>query len=72
MYGDAVDIEFTVEGAQQYFLQVRPAKRTAQAAVRIAADLVDEGTITPAVAVSKVSVEQLKTWLEMSLSRLTW
>jgi pyruvate,orthophosphate dikinase len=55
-----VDIEFTVEGAQQYFLQVRPAKRTAQAAVRIAADLVDEGTITPAAAVSKVSVEQLK------------
>jgi pyruvate, orthophosphate dikinase len=60
MYGDAVDIEFTVEGAQLYFLQVRPAKRTAQAAVRIAADLVDDNIVSSEAAVQKVSVEQLK------------
>ncbi len=60
LYGDAVDIEFTVEGERLYFLQVRPAKRTAQAAVRIAAALADEGIVEPAVAIGKVSVEQLK------------
>ena len=60
MYGDAVDIEFTVEGEQLYMLQVRPAKRTASAAVRIAVNLADEGLIAKPVAVRKVSVEQLK------------
>jgi len=60
MYGDAVDIEFTVEGERLYFLQVRPAKRTAEAAVRIAAELVDEGLIGQSVALQKVSVEQFK------------
>lgn len=60
MYGDAVDIEFTVEGEHLYLLQVRPAKRTASAAVRIAVDLVDEGLIGKALAVRKVGVEQLK------------
>jgi pyruvate,orthophosphate dikinase len=60
LYRDAVDIEFTVEGEHLYFLQVRPAKRTAQAAVRIAAELVDEGIVPRAQALQKVSVEQLK------------
>ena len=60
MYSDAVDIEFTVEGDQLYMLQVRPAKRTASAAVRIAVDLADEGLIGEAAAVGRVSVEQLK------------
>jgi pyruvate, orthophosphate dikinase len=60
MYGDAVDIEFTVEGEHLYFLQVRSAKRTAQAAVRIAAELVDEGLIGRPAALQKVSVEQFK------------
>jgi pyruvate, orthophosphate dikinase len=60
MYGDAVDIEFTVEGPRLYLLQARPAKRTAQAAVRIAAELVDDGNLTPPAAVKRVSVEQLK------------
>ncbi len=66
MYRDAVDIEFTVEGAQLYFLQVRAAKRTAQAAVRIAAELVDDGILTPAAALQKVSIEQLKRLLRPS------
>lgn len=60
LYGDAVDIEFTVEGDRLYFLQVRPAKRTAQAAVRIAAALADEGIVDTAGAIAKVSGEQLK------------
>lgn len=60
MYGDAVDIEFTVEGDRLYFLQVRPAKRTAAAAVRIATELVDEGMLGRAAALKRVSVEQLK------------
>lgn len=60
IYRDAVDIEFTVEGDRLYFLQVRPAKRTAQAAVRIATDLVDAGLATPDEALSRVSVDQLK------------
>ena len=60
MYRDAVDIEFTVEGSQLFFLQVRPAKRTAPAAVRIATELVHQGIVTPADALQKVSGEQLK------------
>jgi pyruvate,orthophosphate dikinase len=60
LYRDAVDIEFTVEGEQLYFLQVRPAKRTAAAAVAIACELVDDGILAPHEAVGKVSVEQLK------------
>jgi pyruvate,orthophosphate dikinase len=66
MYRDAVDIEFTVEGAQLYFLQVRAAKRSAQAAVRIAAELVDDGILAPGAALMKVSVEQLKRLLRPS------
>jgi pyruvate,orthophosphate dikinase len=60
LYQDAVDVEFTVEGDRLYFLQVRPAKRTAHAAVRIAAELVDDGIVPRAAALQKVSVEQLK------------
>ena len=60
LYGDAVDIEFTIESGNLYLLQVRPAKRTAAAAVRIAADLVAEGVIAPAAALKLVSAEQVK------------
>jgi pyruvate,orthophosphate dikinase len=60
IYNDAVDIEFTVEGEHLYFLQVRSAKRTAPAAVRIAAELVDDGILPRRAALMKVSVEQLK------------
>ncbi len=59
-YGDAVDIEFTVESGRLFLLQVRPAKRTAAAAVRIAEDLVAEGLIGPGVALTRISIEQLK------------
>lgn len=60
LYGDAVDIEFTVEAGTLYLLQVRPAKRTAEAAVRIAADLIDEGRVAPAQAVRRVSADQVR------------
>jgi pyruvate,orthophosphate dikinase len=60
LYRDCVDIEFTVESGRLYLLQVRPAKRTAAAAVRIAADLVDEGLLSVEEALSRVSAEQVR------------
>ena len=45
-YRDVQDLEFTIERGRLYMLQTRSAKRTAAAAVRIAADMVAEGTIT--------------------------
>lgn len=59
MYRDAVDIEFTIERSILYLLQVRPAKRSAQAAVRLALELIDEGILGPSEGVRRVSVEQL-------------
>ena len=46
-YRDMQDMEFTIEDKKLYFLQTRNGKRTAQAALQIACDLVDEGKITP-------------------------
>jgi pyruvate,orthophosphate dikinase len=65
---DAQDIEFTVQCGQLYLLQSRPAKRTARAAIRIALALVDEGTITPAEAVRRVSPQQVITLLRPVLA----
>jgi pyruvate,orthophosphate dikinase len=59
-HGDVLDIEFTVERSTLYFLQVRSAKRTPEAAVRIAADLLAEGTVSPARALDRVSPEQIR------------
>lgn len=69
MYRDAVDIEFTIEGQQLYFLQVRRAKRTARAAAVIAADLVADGIIDSREALNKLSVEQLKSLLRPSFDK---
>lgn len=60
LYRDAVDIEFTVESGRLYLLQVRAAKRTAAAALRIAADMVQEGLLTQTQALARVSSEQLR------------
>ena len=60
-YTDALDIEFTVEDGTLYFLQVRPAKRTAAAAVAVAVSLVAEGAIDATEALRRVSVDQLDT-----------
>ncbi len=59
-YRDALDIEFTVEAGTLYLLQVRPAKRSAAAAVHIATAMVSEGLIDPADAVLRVSRDQVK------------
>jgi pyruvate,orthophosphate dikinase len=60
LYGDAVDIEFTVETGTLYLLQVRAAKRSAQAAIRIAADFLREERVKPAVALGRVSPAQVR------------
>lgn len=51
-YRDMQDMEFTIEDGKLYFLQTRNGKRTAQAALQIACDLVDEGMITPQAAIA--------------------
>jgi pyruvate,orthophosphate dikinase len=58
-YGDAQDIEFTVERGDLYLLQTRTAKRTAAAAVRIAVDMVDEGLVDRDQALQRVDPGQL-------------
>ena len=45
-YKDMQDMEFTIEDEKLYFLQTRNGKRTAQAALKIAVDLVEEGMLT--------------------------
>ena len=58
-YRDMQDMEFTIENGKLYMLQTRNGKRTAQAALKIAVDLVDEGMITKEEAVMKVEPKQL-------------
>jgi pyruvate,orthophosphate dikinase len=58
--GDVLDIEFTVERSVLYLLQVRVAKRTAQAAVRIAADLAAAGAVPAGTALRQVSLEHVR------------
>ena len=62
-YKDMQDMEFTIEEGKLYFLQTRNGKRTAQAALKIAVDLVEEGMITKKEAVLKVEPRQLDTLL---------
>ncbi|WP_028775352.1 pyruvate, phosphate dikinase [Shimazuella kribbensis] len=58
-YGDMQDIEFTVERGKLYILQTRSGKRTAQAAVKIAVDLVDEGKIKKEEALLRIDPDQM-------------
>jgi pyruvate, orthophosphate dikinase len=58
-YRDMQDIEFTIERGKLYMLQTRSGKRTAQAAIKIAVDMVKEKLITPKEAVMRVSTDQL-------------
>jgi pyruvate,orthophosphate dikinase len=58
-YRDMCDIEFTVEQGRLYMLQTRVGKRTAAAALRMAAEMVDEGLIEPKEAVLRVQPAQL-------------
>ncbi len=58
-YRDMQDMEFTIQEGKLYFLQTRNGKRTAQAAINIACDLVDEGMITEEEAVQRIDAKSL-------------
>ena len=62
-YRDMQDMEFTVENGKLYMLQTRNGKRTAQAALKIACDLVDEGMRTEEEAVAMIDPRNLDTLL---------
>ncbi len=58
-YKDMQDIEFTIENRKLYMLQTRNGKRTGQAAIKIAVDMVEEGLIDKKTALLRVEPEQL-------------
>jgi pyruvate,orthophosphate dikinase len=58
-YRDVQDFEFTIQEGKLYMLQTRNGKRTGNAAVRIAVDMVEEGLISPEEALMRVEPEQL-------------
>ena len=58
-YRDVQDYEFTIEEGKLYLLQTRTGKRTAQAALKIAVDMVEEGIITKEEAILRVEPNQL-------------
>ncbi|MGI6036690.1 MAG: pyruvate, phosphate dikinase [Limnochordia bacterium] len=58
-YKEMQDVEFTIQEGKLYMLQTRAGKRTATAAVKIAVDMVDEGLIDKATAITRVPAEQL-------------
>jgi len=62
-YGDMQDMEFTIEKGKLYMLQTRNGKRTAQAALKIAVDLVAEGRCTKEEALLKIDPRQLDSLL---------
>ncbi|MGP8088868.1 MAG: pyruvate, phosphate dikinase, partial [Syntrophobacteraceae bacterium] len=62
-YRDMQDVEFTVERGALWMLQTRSGKRTAQAAVRIAVDMAEDGLITREEAVMRVTPEQVDFFL---------
>ena len=62
-YRDMQDMEFTIEDKKLYMLQTRNGKRTAQAALKIACDLVDEGMIPEEKAVTMIDPRNLDTLL---------
>ncbi len=58
-YKDMQDMEYTIQEGKLYFLQTRNGKRTAQAAINIACDLVDAGKITPEEAVMRIEAKSM-------------
>ncbi|NTV43140.1 MAG: pyruvate, phosphate dikinase, partial [Syntrophobacteraceae bacterium] len=62
-YSDMQDVEFTVERGKLWMLQTRDGKRTAQAAVRIAVEIAEEGLITREEAIMRVTPEQVDFFL---------
>lgn len=68
---DAQDIEFTVESGRLWLLQTRTARRSPQAAVRMAVDMAEEGLIARDVALARVSPEQLAQLVRPGLCEAT-
>ncbi|MGB4598436.1 MAG: pyruvate, phosphate dikinase [Trichlorobacter sp.] len=66
-YKDMQDIEFTIEKGKLFMLQTRNGKRTAQAAIKVAVDMVSEGLIDQKTAVLRVAPSQLDQLLHPSL-----
>lgn len=58
-YRDMQDMEFTIQEGKLFFLQTRNGKRTAEAAINIACDLVEEGMITPEEALLRIEAKSL-------------
>ena len=69
-FGDVQDVEFTIENGSLWFLQTRSAKRTKQAAVCIAIDLVREGCIAPAEALRRLNGVDLKSLVHERLTEV--
>jgi len=67
-YREMQDMEFTIERGKLWLLQTRDGKRTAQAAVRIAVDMADEGLITTEEAITRVKPEQIDFFLHPSFA----
>ncbi len=67
-YRNMQDMEFTIEHGKLWMLQTRDGKRTAQAAVRIAVDMADEGIISRAEAVKRVTADQIDFFLHPQFS----
>ena len=70
-YRDMQDMEFTIEDRKLYMLQTRNGKRTAQAALKIACDLVDEGMISEEKAVAMIDPRNLDTLLHPQFDALS-
>ncbi|MCB1532643.1 MAG: pyruvate, phosphate dikinase [Alphaproteobacteria bacterium] len=66
-FKDVQDIEFTVQSGELYLLQTRTGKRTAQAALKIAVDMVDEGLITQEEALLRIDASSLDQLLHPTL-----
>ncbi len=66
-YRDMQDIEFTIESGKLYILQTRSAKRSGQAAIKVAVDLVREGLITREEAIKRVSAADLQSLLHKGI-----
>ncbi len=66
-FRDMQDIEFTVENGKLWVLQTRTGKRTAQAAVKIAVDMVNEGLITKEEAVARIKPEDIEKLLHKQI-----
>ncbi|MDI9490376.1 MAG: pyruvate, phosphate dikinase [Bacillota bacterium] len=62
-YGDMQDLEFTIERGKLFVLQTRSGKRTAQAALRIAVEMVEEGLVTKEKALMTIDPNQLNSLL---------